>query len=263
MVTWAVVCLTALVVAGLTLFSGFGLGTLLMPAFALFFPLEVAVAATAVVHLANNLFKLGLIGRWADWSVAARFAIPAAIAAVLGALLLGGVAGAPPLLEYTLGGRACAITPVKLVIGGLIGAFALLEGAPALERLSLDRRFVPVGGALSGFFGGLSGHQGALRSAFLVRLGLGREALLGTMGVAAVVVDVARLAVYGTTFLDRDLGVLREGGGLGLIGAATLSAFVGTYAGSRLVRKVTLLTVHRIVTGMLLLLAGALAVGIV
>lgn len=50
-------CLTALVVSGLTLFSGFGLGTLLMPAFAVFFPVEVAVAATAVVHLATNRLR--------------------------------------------------------------------------------------------------------------------------------------------------------------------------------------------------------------
>lgn len=48
------IALVAIVVAALTLFSGFGLGTVLMPAFALFFP--VPVAATAVVHLANNLF---------------------------------------------------------------------------------------------------------------------------------------------------------------------------------------------------------------
>ena len=45
----------------LTLFSGFGLGTLLLPAFAFFLPLEVAVASTAVVHAANNLFKVGLL----------------------------------------------------------------------------------------------------------------------------------------------------------------------------------------------------------
>jgi uncharacterized membrane protein YfcA len=259
---WSIVCLTALVVSGLALFSGFGLGTLLMPAFALFFPVEVAVASTAVVHLATNLFKVGLVGKWADWSVAGRFAVPAAIAAVFGALLLGRVADASPLAEYTLMGRSFSITPVKLVIGLLIFVFALLEGGPPLERLSLDPRFVPVGGALSGFSGGLSGHQGALRSAFLVRLGLGREALLGTMAVAAVVVDVSRLAVYGTTFFARDVAALRARGGFGLVGAATLATFVGTFAGSRLVKKVTLRTVHRIVTGMLLLLALALSAGL-
>jgi uncharacterized membrane protein YfcA len=64
--SYAIICLTALVVSGLTLFSGFGLGTLLMPAFALFFPVEVAVGATALVHLANNLFKVMLVGHKAE-----------------------------------------------------------------------------------------------------------------------------------------------------------------------------------------------------
>ncbi len=79
---YALITLTSLVVSGLTLFSGFGLGTLLMPAFALFFPVPTAIAATAVVHLANNLFKLGLVGRQADWRVVARFSLPAALAAL-------------------------------------------------------------------------------------------------------------------------------------------------------------------------------------
>ena len=63
---YAVICTVAIVVSALTLFSGFGLGTLLMPAFALFFPINVAVAATAVVHLVNNLFKLLLVGKHAE-----------------------------------------------------------------------------------------------------------------------------------------------------------------------------------------------------
>jgi uncharacterized membrane protein YfcA len=61
-----VVCFAALVASALTLFSGFGLGTLLMPVVALFFPLDLAIAMTAMVHLANNLFKIGLLGRKAD-----------------------------------------------------------------------------------------------------------------------------------------------------------------------------------------------------
>jgi len=67
-----VVCLVALFVSALTLFSGFGLGTVLMPAFALFFPVPVAVAAPAVVHLANNFFKVSLVGRKANWSVVVK-----------------------------------------------------------------------------------------------------------------------------------------------------------------------------------------------
>ena len=40
--------LAAFVASTLTLFSGFGLGTLLMPVAALFFPIDVAIAMTAV-----------------------------------------------------------------------------------------------------------------------------------------------------------------------------------------------------------------------
>ena len=81
--TYLVVCSVALVASGLTFFSGFGLGTLLLPAFALFFPVEHAVALTAVVHFLNNLFKLALVGRHADRRVVVRFGIPAILAAVV------------------------------------------------------------------------------------------------------------------------------------------------------------------------------------
>jgi uncharacterized protein len=89
------ICAVAVLASGVTLFSGFGLGTVLMPAFALFFPVPAAIAATAVVHLANNLFKVVLVGRDADWRIALKFSLPAAIAAIAGASLLNGFAGLP------------------------------------------------------------------------------------------------------------------------------------------------------------------------
>ena len=39
----------------LTFFSGFGLGTILTPVFIFFFPLDVAIALTGIVHFLNNL----------------------------------------------------------------------------------------------------------------------------------------------------------------------------------------------------------------
>jgi len=45
-----VIALVAFTASLLTFFSGFGLGTLLTPAFALFFPINLAVALTAIVH---------------------------------------------------------------------------------------------------------------------------------------------------------------------------------------------------------------------
>jgi len=82
--SYFIVCAADLLVSGLTLFSGFGLGTILMPAFAFFFPIEVAVAATAVVHGANNIFKMIMVGRHADYGLVLRFGLPAMIAALAG-----------------------------------------------------------------------------------------------------------------------------------------------------------------------------------
>ena len=64
---YVLIPMVALLASGLTLFSGFGLGTLLMPAFALFFSVDVAIAMTAIVHFMNNMFKLALLGRKAEW----------------------------------------------------------------------------------------------------------------------------------------------------------------------------------------------------
>jgi len=112
--------LAALLTSGLTLFSGFGLGTILMPVFALFFPLPLAIAATAVVHFANNLFRFGLMARQADWSIVATFSMPAAITAILGAASLTLFDRLPALWQYSFADSAFEITPVKAVTGILV-----------------------------------------------------------------------------------------------------------------------------------------------
>jgi len=153
---YIVACLVALLVSALTLFSGFGLGTVLMPAFALFFPVPVAIAATAVVHLANNLFKVSLVGRKANWLVVVKFALP---------------------------------------------------------------------------------------------------------GAAAAIVDVARLLVYGFSFYATKFAGIAPGMG-GLILAATLAAFVGSFIGTRLLKKVTLRTIQIIVGVMLVFVGAGMASGL-
>ncbi|MBM4066438.1 MAG: sulfite exporter TauE/SafE family protein [Planctomycetes bacterium] len=260
---YLVICIVALVVSALTLFSGFGLGTLLMPAFAIFFPIEIAIATTAIVHLANNIFKLALVGKMADFKIVLKFAIPASIMAIAGALLLNYFANIQPITEYHLAGKTFTITIVKLVIAVLLAIFAILELSPRFDKLAFNPRYIPLGGALSGFFGGLSGQQGALRSAFLIRAGLKKESFIGTSVVSVVVVDIARLAVYGVTFFSKNFEILKNQVGLGLITAAILVAFLGSFIGSRLVKKITMRTIQLIVGVLLLLISIALGVGVV
>ncbi|UYN97049.1 MAG: TSUP family transporter [Enhydrobacter sp.] len=261
MLTHIVIAATALIVSGLTLFSGFGLGTILMPAFALFFPVSVAIPATAVVHLVNNLFKLFLVGRQADWKVVARFGLPAALAAVAGAWLLGQLGGLPVLARYGLLGEAREIEPVKLVIGVVIVAFALLELSPRFAELSFPPRYLAAGGLVSGFFGGLSGNQGAFRSAFLLKAGLDKEAFVATGVVTAVVVDTVRLFVYGLSFYATNFAAI-SGDVAGVVATAIVAAAVGAWLGARLLKKVTLRLVQLVVAFMMIVVGLGLASGV-
>jgi uncharacterized membrane protein YfcA len=251
------VCLVALLASGLTLFSGFGLGTLLMPAFALFVPVPLAVAMTAVVHLLNNLFKTALVARRARWPIVWRFGVPAMSGAVVGAWMLAALAGAPPLARYWLFGAERAVRPVNLGIAAVMVAFVALEAWPRFQRITVGPRWLPVGGALSGFFGGLSGHQGALRSMFLIKTGLTTEEFIGTGVVIACLIDAARMLVY-----SERLSTLRESADWRLVAMATASAFLGAWVGARLMRKVTMRAVQQIVAVLLIVIAVGLGSGL-
>jgi len=109
----------------------------------------------------------------------------------------------------------------------------------------------------------LSGLQGALRSAFLVRAGLAKEAFVGTSVVSAIVVDLSRLAVYGVTFFSKHLTIFQDQVGIGLVIAATVTAFLGSFIGSRLIKKITMRTIQMVVGMLLLFLSLVLGAGLV
>lgn len=257
-VSLIIICLVAFLASGLTFFSGFGLGTLLLPTFALFFPIEHAVALTGVVHFLNGLFKLGLVGRKADKRVLVRFGVPAFVASFAGALALTRLADVPPITAYLIFGKEAVVTPAKMAIGGLLLVFASLEMSERFSRISLPPRFLPLGGLLSGFFGGLAGMQGALRSAFLVRAGLTKEAFIGTGVAIAVLIDVSRIGVYSAAFE----GQAHEVDYL-LLAAAVLSAFAGAFLGNRHLTRLTMGHVQRIVAVLLFAVGLGLILGVI
>jgi len=247
----------ALLASGLTFFSGFGLGTLLLPAFALFVPVDQAVALTAVVHFLNSIYKVVLVGRFIDTKTVLRFGLPAILAAIAGAWVLGLLTAIHPLFEYDALGRHFVVTPVKLAIGLLLIAFALLELIPATSSLSFAPRWLPVGGLLSGFFGGLSGMQGALRSAFLIRAGLSKEAFVATAAAIACLVDLSRMSIYATR-----LSAVADSLNLPLLLAAIIAALTGATLGRLFLHKVKLVAVQQIVAVMMLVIAGCLVSGL-
>jgi uncharacterized protein len=251
----------SLFVSALTLYSGFGLGTVLMPVFALFFPVPLAIAATAIAHFLNNLFKLGLMAKDANWQVVLRFGIPAAIAALLGAMTLNLFSNMPVILSYALGNSIFEVTIIKSTIGILIVIFSLLELWPRFQALAFPARWLPVGGILSGFFGGLSGNQGVLRSAFLIKIGLSKEAFVATGVVSAIMIDAARLTVYGTTAMENHLDQSRTV--LMPVLVASTCALLGTWIAKKMLHKITLRTVQLIVAVGMLVIGLGLLLGLI
>jgi len=228
-----------------------------MPVIAIFFPLELAIVMTAIVHLANNLFKIGLLGRKADYSVLLKFGLPAVVAAFVGAALLSWLGEIQPLYEYEAFGRELQVFALKLVIGLLIILFVALELSPAFSTIALDRKWLPVRGVISGFFGGLSGHQGAFRSMFLIKAGLAKEVFVATGVVIAVMVDMSRIVVYGADILFRNDFVNWP-----MLITASAAPFAGAFIGARILKKVTIRTVKIVVSALLVVVAAGLIAGL-
>lgn len=253
-----IISFAAFATALLTFFSGFGLGTILMPVFAIFFPVDVAIALTGVVHFLNNLFKIVLVGGRADKTVLVRFGIPAVLASFGGAWLLLQITELPSLYEYRLGEKIYEITPVKLTIAFLLAIFAVTEISPSVRKLQFAKNKLVLGGVLSGFFGGLTGIQGAIRSAFLIKSGLSKEAYIATGVVIACLVDFTRLSVYAARFAASGLHE-----NLVLLVVATLSAMTGAFIGNKLLKKITLRFIQVLVAAMLIIVSLALGSGLI
>jgi uncharacterized protein len=136
--------------------------------------------------------------------------------------------------------------------------FALMELIPYLKKLAFAQQYLSLGGLLSGFFGGLSGHQGALRSAFLVQMGLEKTTYIATGVVVACMVDLTRLPIYFSRFSSATIL-----GQWPLLLMATLSAFAGAYIGSKFLKKVTLGFVQTLTAIMIIGIAVLLGLGVI
>lgn len=241
----------------LTFFSGFGLGTLLTPAFLLFFPLPIAISLTAIVHFLNNTFKFAIIGGHIDKKVLLNFGIPAILGVLPGVFLLSTLDNFSDVANYTLLGSSYSITWMGIVVGVLMILFSVSE-FKSLKEVKPSSLTLAGGGFLSGFFGGLSGHQGALRSGFLIRLKLSKEAFVATGVGISLFVDITRIPLYYSTWM-KDLG---SNEWLMVI-MAVIPAFLGAWLGKKWLKKTSVHFVRKLVGTLLIVFGLVLIFGII
>ena len=189
----------------LTFFCGFGLGTLLFAMLLPFYPTEIAISLIAIIHLSQSIFKV-LINRKVNWQTFVRFGIPSMVFSFLGALVLKTIISHSVILYEFVWLHGRPVTFVKFIMAILLMFFSYME-------LSGFRKWrnAPhwVGGSLSGFFGGLSGHQGALRSVFLLDRIQDKAVFISTGAMISVANDVVRLFVY-TQFSSWELFPIKD-----------------------------------------------------
>lgn len=242
----------------MTFISGFGLGTILLPVFMFVFPMPIAIAATAIVHFGNNIAKLFAVIRDIDIPVLFRFGIPAIIAAAIGALFFEMAASMPTLYTYTLNNiNELKILPVNLIVGSIIIIFTFLDDIKITQQ-KLSAYWLIIGGVLSGFFGGISGHQGALRSLVLSKTSLSKQQFVATGVVIACCVDIVRLFLYGSSISVQTYTV----DSLLSIIVALCGAFLGIVIGKKQLQSMTHRQFHSIVKYGLLLFGILLIFGL-
>ncbi len=191
---------------------GFGIGSLLTPLIAWQFGTEVAVAAVTVPHATATAIRCWRLRAHINWSVLVRFGLLSAAGALAGALL------------YTQLGPSA----LTRILGALLILTAIAQLTGWSSRWKAHGPLVAIFGLLSGFFGGIAGNQGGLRSAALVAFGLTPTAFIATATATGLVVDMARTPIY----LWNAGAELRP---LSLpIAIATGGVLIGTILGERL-----------------------------
>jgi uncharacterized protein len=247
--------------SAITIVSGFGLNTVLVPAFAVLFPLPLAIAAVALVHLIASAIRLVIFRAHINRTIALQFVPWAILGGFVGALILELLGAVPVIATYPLFGVIKSVTAVKVVVGVTIAGLSLYELRRGTEASGMSSIGVSAGALASGFFGGLSGNQGAIRSTVLIRAGLTPLGFAATGALAAIAIDLTRLVVYGTA--GSIASILADGAIREAIGAATVGAIVGALAGRQLLATMSSDRLHLVVgwslvVGGLLISTGAL-----
>lgn len=245
MFEYILIAVVTLFVSIISFYSGFGLGTILMPIIAIFLPLQLAIALTAVVHLFHNSFKTTLVWKKIDWKSAIKFGSAAIIFTIPGAFLLKSLSGFEPIKVYSILKISAQISVLHIIIGILLILFASIE---LLPKKIFQFNNLYVGGMLSGFLGGFSGHQGAFRSLFLINTIYEKKAFIGTNAVISVTVDFIRLIIYGFSFW-----ALLKNADLTLLMIAIICGILGNIIGIIFLKAVTITFIQKIVVFLLYL----------
>ena len=220
--------------------AGFGIGSLLTPAISTLTGARLAVAAVSIPHAVGTAIRFWRFRRDINWAVVRSFGVMSAA---------GGLTGA--LLNTWTTNRV-----LEIVFGSLL----LIAGASQVtgyaQRWHLRGPLAWVGGALSGFFGGLVGNQGGIRTAAMLGFEVGKRQFVATTTAVALLIDVARVPIYLAVDAD-ELAPLWP-----TMMFATVGVVVGTFFGETLLARVPEQRFRAVIGALLFLLGLSFLIGL-
>lgn len=214
---YAILIAVTLATSVVTLFTGFGVGTIMMPVMMLFFDVKVAIFLAAIVHFFTNLSRLFLYRAELNWAIIQRFGVVSILGAFIGSYTQIYMDGA-----WLKGG-----------VGLFLVLFSALSLSPYTIKYKIPSSVDVLGGFLSGLIGGFIGNQGAIRSLYLLNYGLGKQELIVSAALIAVIIDSTRIPVYAYA----NVHYLQEN--ILLMTSVVLASILGTFIGSKVLPKVS------------------------
>jgi len=215
-------------------------GITLLSVMLLFLEPLVAIPIHGVVQLVSNSSRTFVQRKHVDWTILWRYSVM--------------------LVPMGFVGIEIAQALPSTVTRALIGAFVLVATwkpgwlliGTHPERSDIHRRFFLLGGVV-GLINMTIGAAGPLIAPFFLRIGLTRQALIGTKAACQAAGHLVKIAIFGIAgFVFADYAVL--------LAVLSVSVIAGTWIGSQVLESVNERWFKRLYQGVLTLVALRLLV---
>lgn len=175
-----IIILLTILASGIGTITGFGTSTILIPILLLYLPLPETLLVVGVIHFSGDIWKMILFRKGFDWKLILTFGITGIVASFLGAKIVFSTS-AETLLR---------------ILGAFMLAYTIFLVFNPGFKIPKKNSTAITGGGLSGFFAGIFGVGGALRTLFLSAFDLPKAVFVATTGAIAFLIDFTRITTY-------------------------------------------------------------------
>ena len=236
----AILCSVGLLTSMLSAVIGMAGGITLLSVMLLFFEPLVAIPIHGVVQLVSNSSRTYVQRKHVDWTILWRYSVMLVPMGFVGIEIAQAL---PPNVTRALIG-------VFVLIATWRRGWLLIGTHP--ERADVHRRFFILGGVV-GLINMTIGAAGPLIAPFFLKIGLSRQAMIGTKAACQAVGHLVKIAIFGIAgFVFAEYAIP--------LALLSVSVIAGTWIGSQILESVNERWFTRLYKGVLTLVALRLVV---